>query len=150
MPLFLSARITTDLGHVEGPLSGVLLLTGAGADHGAGVPRADDVPDHVRAGRVATLLRDARADPTKTRSRARDLPAGDQPGHVGHQHAGEVAGRVPPHPAALLRPLGLDHHHARVHATRHLLPLPLHRVSLRDLEAGLQDEAHVHVEDLPG
>jgi len=37
---------------------------GAGTDHGAGVSPADDVPDNVRARRVATLVRDARADPS--------------------------------------------------------------------------------------
>ena len=37
---------------------------GTGADHGAGVSPADDVPDNVCARRVATLVRDSRADPS--------------------------------------------------------------------------------------
>lgn len=117
---------------------------GAGADHRVRVAGADVLPDGVHTGRVPALVRHARPDTQEARPRDRHVPVGQQPGHVGHQHAGEVPGRLASHTAALLRPVGLDHHHARVHAAGHILPVPLHRVPVRDMEKVVQNQAVVH------
>lgn len=116
---------------------------GAGAVHRVRVAGADVLPDGVHTGRVPALVRHARPDTQEARPRDRHVPVGQQPGHVGHQHAGEVAGRLAPDAAQLLRAVGVDHHHARVHAAGHILPVPLHRVPVRDMEALVQDQAHV-------
>lgn len=103
---------------------------GASADHRVCVAGADVLSDGVHTGRVPAVMRHARPDTQEARPGDRHVPVGQQPGHVGHQHAGEVQGRLPPNTATLLRPVGLDHHHARVHAAGHILPIPLDRVPL--------------------
>lgn len=117
----------------------------AGAVHRVRVPGADVLPDRVHTGRVSAVMRHARPGAQETGPRNRHVPVGQQPGHVGHQHAGEVPGRLAPHTTALLRPLGLDHHHARVHAAGYLLPIPFDRVPVRDMEALVQGETVVRV-----
>ncbi|CAB0032125.1 unnamed protein product [Trichogramma brassicae] len=94
---------------------------GARADHGAGERRPDHLPDHLHSGRLEALRGDGRPHEAQTRPRDSHVPAGDQSRHVGHQHTGEVQGRVASRAAALLRPVGLDHHHSRIYALGYLL-----------------------------
>nr|CAI5864056.1 unnamed protein product [Callosobruchus analis] len=91
------------------------------------------------------ILRNTGTDAQETRPSDSDVPSSDQPRHVGDQHLGKVAGRISPDPATFLWPVGMDHHHSRLHALGHLLPFPFDRLPLRNLEESLQDEAHVHV-----
>lgn len=101
-----------------------------GADHRVRVAGADFLPDGVHTGRVQAVVRHARPDTQEARPGDRHVPVGQQPGHVGHQHAGEVQGRLASHTAPLLRPVGVDHNHARVHATGNILQVPLDCVSV--------------------
>lgn len=64
---------------------------------------------------------------------------------MGDQHAGEVTGGIASGAVALLRPVGVDDHHPRLHAAGDLLQVPQHRVSVRGVEAGLQGETDLHV-----
>jgi len=116
-----------------------------GADHRLCIVGADFLPDGFHTGRFPTVVRYARPDTQEAWQGDRHVPVGQQLGHVGHQHAGEVSGRFAPHTASLLRPVGVDHHHARVHATGHILQVSLDRVPVRDLEAIVQDQTVVHV-----
>lgn len=118
---------------------------GAGAVHRVRVTGADVLPDRVHTGRVAQVVRHARPDTQEARPGDRHVPVGQQPGHVGHQHAGEVPGRLASHTAALLRAVGLDDNHARVHAACHILQVPLDRVPVRDMETFVQNQTVVHV-----
>ena len=94
-------------------------------------------------------------------ARGRHLPAGVQPGHVGHQHPGDEQGRFASNPGLIQASLilacvkipsqisrvsgqvlrwrvGVADHNARVDAAGHLLPLPLDGLPLRDLEEVFQ------------
>jgi len=116
-----------------------------GSDHRVRIAGADLLPDGIHTGRFPAVVRYARPDTQEARKGDRHVPVGQQLGHVGHQHAGEVSGRFTPHTASFLRPVGVDHHHARVHATGHILQVSLDRVPVRDLEAIVQNQTVVHV-----
>jgi len=58
---------------------------------------------------------------------------------VGGEQAEEQPGGVPSAAHAVLWGVGLDHHHTHNNAAGGVLPLPVHRLSVRDLETRLQD-----------
>ena len=58
---------------------------------------------------------------------------------MGGEQDEEQPGGVPPAAHAVLWGVGLDHHHAHINATGGVLPLPVHCLSLRDMETRLQD-----------
>lgn len=58
---------------------------------------------------------------------------------MGGEQAEEQPGGVPPAAHAVLWGVGLDHHHAHINAAGGMLPLPVHRLSLRNMETRLQD-----------
>lgn len=64
---------------------------------------------------------------------------------MGDQHSGEVPSGVASGTVALLRPVGVDDHHPRLDAAGYFLQIPQHRVPVRDMEAGLQGQADLHV-----
>jgi arginase family enzyme len=106
---------------------------------------AERVPDADAAGRVATPLRLASAVQGKARPATGHVPAGDQPSHLGAEPPQEQQGRVQAHAHRVLRPVVVGCDHARVRASGRLLPLPLHGLPLRGVEAHVQTQAHPHL-----
>ena len=118
---------------------------GARAGDGPRERGADNVPDNLHPGRVQAVRGNGEADPKEARAGDRHVPPRHESGHVGDQHPGEVEGGVASGPAALLRPLGVDHHHPRLDAVGDILQVPQHRLLVRGLEKSVQGEAYIHV-----
>lgn len=118
---------------------------GPRAGHRSGQRRPDHLPNHLHSGRVQAFGGHCRADTAKAGQGDCDVSAGDESGHVGDQHSGEVPSGIASRTIALLRPVGVDDHHPRLDAAGYLLQIPQHRVPVRDMEAGLQGQADLHV-----
>lgn len=101
--------------------------------------------DNVRVGRVQTKLRDSRTISTETGQGNHHVSPGDEPRHVGHKHFREESSGISSNSTAFLRALGLDNNHSRVYAASNILQVSFHRLPLRNLEKGLQNQADVHV-----
>lgn len=113
--------------------------------HRSGQRGPDHLSNHLHPGRVQTLGGHRRADTPKTGQGDRDVSVGNESGHVGYQHSGEVPRGIASRAVALLRLVGVDDHHPRFDAAGHLLQIPQHRVLVRGVEAGLQGQADLHV-----
>lgn len=60
------------------------------------------------------------------------------------EHSGEVTRGGSPGPSSILRSVGMDHHHPRVHAIGHILSVPLGHMLVRDMEDVLQMQIEQH------
>lgn len=89
---------------------------------------ADSDTDHVRAGRMVAPLPFRGTGPHEAGAPGGHVPDRGQHGYVDRQHAGEEPRTVPPDPPQVLRSLGLDDHHAHLHAHGNLLQVPFHHL----------------------
>lgn len=66
------------------------------------------------------------------------IPYSRQHRVVDGEHSGEVSRGGSPGPSSILRSVGMDHHHPRVHAIGYILSVPLGHMPVRDMEDVLQ------------
>lgn len=82
-------------------------------------------------------MQDAGTNAPKTRTTVDNLSFGHQRGPLDSESIEEQQVGVSPEPDGLLRGARLEHYNSRVNAAGCFLPLPGHRVLLRDLETGV-------------